>query len=435
MKYWLCAVLALSFACNESFEPVVDVPDAPENGIQLIFKQITVPAGADIEFCTYFNLETAEMLATAGGRAFDDELNQLDEAFLLQDMTVNNVDLYDPEIAIERVEITASEGLHHVQLLALENDQWDYEDRHIFECGVDLFGGPLTGDVEPLFFTSLPDYSVQYDPGTARILKRTTDIEDTSLTRGTQMLYNFHYLNASDKDIVAEVVVNFHTVDRSTVVHPIRSAWWNYVYFEASAQGPSETDASGSFLTDVNLVGMTSHQHEFGAKFSYSRGGEEIYSNTTWAEPEYLKFPSNTILPVGEPLDFHCEWNNPSAEHRYFGLQADDEMCTAIVEFHPVDEEAAEAVLEAQRIEAEMNPDQGPFGTDGVTLEAFSPFPPELVEQIGDDPNNLLDVLDRDIMCGITKNLKELEDQYGRSPETLGQLQQMADFMAETCGL
>ena len=38
-------------------------PDAPEVGVQLLLKRVTIQPGEDIEFCTYFNLETPEMLA------------------------------------------------------------------------------------------------------------------------------------------------------------------------------------------------------------------------------------------------------------------------------------------------------------------------------------------------------------------------------------
>jgi len=439
MKIWGLLCLVLLAGCEDDFKPVVDIIPAPEEGVQLLFKQITIQPGEDIEFCTYFNLESAETLSALGAKAFDKDGMRLDSPFLLQDMIVNNVDLDAQELAINKIEIVASPGLHHVQLLALENDSNDFDERHIFECGQDLFGGPLTGDVEPLFFTSLPDYAVEYQPGTARILKRTeVDIQDETRTRGPQLLYNFHYLNASDEPIEAEVLVNFHMVDRSTVVHPVRSAWWNFVYFDALPNETVTVDATGSFKVDVNLVGMTSHQHEIGKKFTYSMGGEQIYENNTWAEPDYLTFPANTILAAGEPLDFTCEWFNPFKESRYFGLQADDEMCTAIVEYHPVDEDAAAALLEQLRLDQKKNggggAGEGFFG-NGVSLENFVPLPAELVEQLRENPDSAVDILNGPIMCGIAANMKEMEEQYGRSPDTLADLQMLVDILGAFCGL
>ncbi len=428
--------LSLLVACGSGDEPTSDLPDPPDEGIQLVFKPVTIRPGEDREFCTYFNLESADILAANDGTAFDDDGNELDDPFLLEEMTVNGVDLEDDEIAIERVEIVASDGLHHVQLLALENDTLDYDERHIFACGIDLFGGPLTGDIEPLFFTSLKDYSVGYEPGTARVLHRSVDIDDETQTRGAQLLYNFHYLNPTDDEMTAEVVVNLHTVDRSTVVHPIRSAWWNYVYFKAAAQARSEIDAHGSFLVDVNLVGITSHQHETGDTFTYTRGGQEIYKNTSWSEPLYKTFPADTVLPAGEILDFNCKWNNRNPENRFFGLQADDEMCTAIVEYHPVDEAEAEALLQSQRDQQEkLGTEEDPTGGVLVTLESFLPFPDELLEQIEADPEGALDVIDEEIMCGIAANFKEMEDQYGRSPSQLDDLQEVVDLLAGVCDL
>jgi hypothetical protein len=405
-------------------------------GIQLRFKPVTIDPGEDREFCTYFNLETEELLAANGAQAFDDDGNPLDDPFVLEGMTVNGVNLQADEIAIDKIEIVASEGLHHVQLLAIENDVRDYDERHIFACGVDLFGGPLTGDVEPLFFTSLKDYAVAYEPGTARVLKRSADIDDATKVRAPQLLYNFHYLNATDAPATAEVVVNLHTTNRASVVHPIRSAWWNYVYFNAAGGTSSEVNAYGSFLVDVNLVGITSHQHEMGDTFSYSRGGQEIYRNTAWDEPLYKSFPEGTVLPAGERLDFHCTWNNYTREDRFFGLQADDEMCTAIVEYHPVDEQEAEDLLQSQRdLQEELGTEEDPTGGVLVTLEDFLPLPQEILDAFEDDPQGGLDVVDTDIMCGIAKNFKEMEGKYGRSPSQVEDLQEIVDLLTDACDL
>jgi hypothetical protein len=70
-----------------------------------------------------------------------------------------------------------------------------------------------------------------------------------------------------------------------------------------------------------------------------------------------------------------------------------------------------------------------------VSLEHFLPVPQELVDELAQNEGSPFDVLDEDIMCGIARNLKEMEAQYGRSPDNLSSLQTMADFMAEACGL
>src|SRR5262245_35092752 len=133
---WGLFALTLSMGCGgEDFKPIIDVPDAPETGVQLLFEQVTIQPGEDIEFCTYFNLETAKTLDELDAEAFDKEGHRLDDPFLLQHLIVNNVDLDAEELAIGEVEIVASPGLHHVQLLALENDTYDYDESHIFECG------------------------------------------------------------------------------------------------------------------------------------------------------------------------------------------------------------------------------------------------------------------------------------------------------------
>ncbi len=413
-------------ACGANTEPEPEPfvpPDPPPIGLQLHMKPITIAPGEDVEFCTYFNLDLPQTLTAT------------DRPFLLQDLVANGIDPEADEIAVGKIDVKGAPGLHHIQILALEKDLEDVEDRHIFECAIDLFGGPLTGDVDPLFFTSLNDFSVEYPPGVARVLKR-VDARDRpeGVKRGTQLLYNFHYLNVTEKPITAEVVVNLHTVPVETVEHPVRSAWWNYVYFEATAGQKSVADAKGSFLVDVNLVGMTSHLHELGTLFTYEKGGEEIYSNNDWAEPDYLNFDAGTVLPKGEEIKFHCEWDNPHSASRYFGLQADDEMCTAIIEYYPVDEAEAEALLESQR-EANMQMGGSPFSGSPVTLESFVPFPEDLLQQIAQDPDNAFDYLDQDIICGIALNLKQMERQYGESPELLNSIQPLIEFLEPICRL
>ena len=415
-------LLLLLLSCSK--ETTFEAPEPPPIGFQIHLEPVTIAPGEDKEFCTYFNLDTPEELAAEG------------KPFLLQDLVINQIDPTAQEIAVNRIDVRGAPGLHHIQILAIENDLEDVEDRHIFECAIDLFGGPLTGDVEPLFFTSRSDLAVVYPEGAARVLKRVPALEDETKTktRGAQLLYNFHYLNPTLEPIEAEVVVNLHVVPRETIVHPVRSAWWNYVYFDVEPNQTSTTAGHGSFLVDVNLVGMTSHQHELGSLFTYTVGGEEIYRAEDWGEPEYLTFAEPRFVPKGEQVHFGCEWENTFGSNRYFGQQADDEMCTAIIEYYPSDEAEAEALLEMQRLEQMMN--MGPrFEGSAVTLERFIGFPDSLLEQIVEDPDHAFEYLDEDIICGIALNLKQMERKYGRSPETLQSLQALVDFLAPICRL
>ncbi|MEQ9499916.1 MAG: hypothetical protein RIT81_23770 [Deltaproteobacteria bacterium] len=418
---WSVAALSIA-ACGETEEPF-EIPEPPPTGYQLLMPAVEIAPGEDIEFCTYFNLDD---------KAFHDANGQ---PFLLKDLITNGFDPTAEEIAIGKIEVRGAPGLHHIQILAMENDLEDIDDRHIFECAVDLFGGPLTGDVDPLFFTSLNNYAVEYPEGVARVLKRVQNRDDETQTRGTQLLYNFHYLNTTTEPITAEVVVNLHVVPRETVEHPVRSAWWNYIYFEAEPDKVSRVEAKGSFLVDVNLVGMTSHLHEMGRRFTYAIDDELVYDDKNWAEPEYKRFDDGTVLAKDNPIEFTCEWYNSAATPRYFGLQADDEMCTAIVEYYPVDEAEAEALLEQQRMDAEMNGGGGPFRGDIVTLERFLGFPEELIQEISERPEDAFEILDSDIICGIAFNLKQMERQYGSSPEILTSLQGLLEFLEEPCRL
>lgn len=417
----LLAISALSLACGEVDE--FTVPPPPAIGVQIQLQPVTIQPGEDLEFCTYFNLETP-------ARA-----RELGRSLLVKDVVVNGVNLESDTIAFDRIEVYGAPGLHHIQVLHLANDTEDSANKHILECAVDLFGGPLTGDVDPLFFTSRNAYEVHYPHGVARVLQRVTDKDDPAKVtkRGPQLLYNFHYVNPTEEPITAEVAVNLSTVDPKTVVHRVESAWWNYVYFKVQNGAQVTADAHGSFRTDVALVGLTSHQHRTGTLFTYDRGGTELYRNTRWAEPEYQYFPEGTVLRKDEPLGFRCQWDNQSGRDLYFGLQADDEMCTAIVEYYPTDPLEAERVLAALRME-HGDDRETPFSSP-ISLEQFLAFPDEVVARLENDPGHALDILDHDIICGIATNMKEMERQYGRPPDTLRSLSLLVEFLAPVCDL
>lgn len=413
---------ALLFAACGQPDMLV-IPDPPPIGFQVHLAPVTIDPGKDVEFCTYFNLDMKEQLDAEG------------KPFLLKELIANGVDPLADEIAINRIEVRGAPGLHHIQILSMGNDLEDVADKHIFECAVDLFGGPLTGDVDPIFFTQLDETNIEYTAGVGRVLHRVPDKDDATKTRGAQMLYNFHYLNPTEKPLTAEVVVNLHVVPKETITHPVRSAWWNYLYFESTAGKESHVDATGSFLVDVNLVSMTSHQHETGVDFTYGLAGQTVYENRDWSEPRYLRFEGEHIVHKDEPVNFRCTWNNSTVGNRYFGLQADDEMCTAIIEYYAVDEAGAEALLESQRAANEMNPDRGPFEGEPVTLEHFLGFPEELISMVTADPDHAFDVLDKNIICGIGINLKQMERQYGMDSGALLSLGSLLEFLTPICRL
>jgi hypothetical protein len=430
----------LLVCCGKGTVPFVP-PPPPPIGFQVHMNPRVIMPGEELEACTYFNLD------------LPDELAALNEPQEVESLTANGVDATAPAVAVKKIEVKDAVGLHHIQILQLANDVEDRQNVSIFDCAVDLFGGPLTGKVEPLFFTSRNDYSVEYEPGVARLLKRVPYMKDVAAmtsstsstssvaqhqvrTRGAQLLYNFHYINASDQPITAETVVNLYTVDPSTVVHPVRSAWWNYIYFNDKSQLASTIDAHGSFLVDVNLVGVTSHQHKTGTDFTYTRAdGTQIYKNPNWAEPFYQAFPPGTKVPTGEQINFRCQWFNPFIGDRFFGLEADDEMCTAILEYYALDEAAADALLAMQQMNTMGHIRGNPFGAELVSLEKFYPIPDDVIQKIMMDPQHATMYVDHDIICGIAYNVKKLEIKYGKPADVLHSLELLLVYLGPMCGL
>src|SRR5688572_7974086 len=114
-------MLGLVSCAGEEVAPF-EVPEPLPIGFQLYLRPITILPGDDIEFCTYFNLDTPEQLAMEGN------------PFLLEDLVVNAIDPSAQEIAVNRIDVRGAAGLHHIQILAIEKDLEDVEDKYIFEC-------------------------------------------------------------------------------------------------------------------------------------------------------------------------------------------------------------------------------------------------------------------------------------------------------------
>ena len=66
-------------------------------------------------------------------------------------------------------------------------------------------------------------------------------------------------------------------------------------------------------------------------------------------------------------------------------------------------------------------------------MENFVGIPEDVIQALlsTDDP---FEVLDRDIMCGMGANLKEMERQYGKS-SSIRSLQTMLEFLEPICRL
>ena len=76
-----------------------------------------------------------------------------------------------------------------------------------------------------------------------------------------------------------------------------------------------------------------------------------------------------------------------------------------------------------------------PFESDPVSLERFLGFPEHVLQEIAAHPDMAEQIVDKEIVCGIAINLKEMEMQYGMAPDTLRSLQVVLDYLSPLCRL
>lgn len=148
---------------------------------------------------------------------------------------------------------------------------------------------------------------------------------------GQFLVFNYHYLNATDGDLQARAAVNFHTVDAADVQHvAVDFGFYNF----AITIPPGETasfEKTCTFSHDVVIHKLTRHTHQWGTDFNvwWSGGpqdGELIFTTPTYEENDHI-FPAPITVPAGQGFRFECNYDNDTDYTLRFGTKATDEMC------------------------------------------------------------------------------------------------------------
>lgn len=258
----------------------------PDNGFQVQSQGTMIAAGEDVEYC-----EVVQLPGTAADTYY-----------------------------VNKLESKMTNGSHHLIVVAVEpgsNTESGLEVGQRVNCvGPGGFGEDLI-DVTG----SQTIYDVDAFPqGVGRVY------------RGGQFLvFNYHYLNATEAALPARAAVNFHLTDAADVEHVAV----DFGFYNLSINTPPGESRSFTktcyFNEDVMVHKLTRHTHKWGTDFTvwYAGGpsdGEQIFTTPTYEDNDHI-FPAPIMVPAGQGFTFECSYFNDTDDTLGFGTKATDEMC------------------------------------------------------------------------------------------------------------
>jgi len=268
-------------SCDE--EPCLAVP---EYGFQIRDQGTTIHSTEDVEYC--------EVVVMPGDESDVYYINGFDSAM--------------------------TRGSHHLIVAAVipgsQTDQNATPGDRVSCVGPDGFGGDLldvTGQQLPYHQDAFPD-------GVGRIYHG-----------GQKLIFDYHYLNATDGDLQARGAVNFYTADASCVEKVAESAGF-YNFFIPTPMGETSSfTKSCTFNQDVMVYKLSRHTHQWGTAFpvKYKGGandGDLIFTSPSYEDPDYT-FDEPVLFKAGEGFTWTCNYDNTSDHDLMFGPNATDEMC------------------------------------------------------------------------------------------------------------
>jgi hypothetical protein len=218
---------------------------------------------------------------------------------------------------VQAFESHMAPGSHH--LLLFYNDK--PKDSSVYPCsGLEFSPTP--------YGAQQPDAMVVYPDGIGALVK------------GTQGFHlNMHYLNASMKDLTAQVTIIFHKAKPGSVTQHAGLFFFNNVSGIDVPAGTQETvTATCSFPSAVNLLYGVAHMHRFSTQMTATMNGQQIYQTDSWEASPLQHWDPPLQAAAGTQLTWSSTINNTGGTTLTFGESAmSNEMSIFDGQYYPAD--------------------------------------------------------------------------------------------------
>lgn len=269
--------------CNEnSTDPKIG---PPSRGVQTHIEKFTIDPGKETEKCAYFKLDN------------------------------------DEELYINGFEMSARTGLHHSNVMVVGTS--------IQDKTTDCFGIPEDVMNNPAAFPRPVYQSSTQVPSETVTLPRGVAVK---IAPRQQVVYNYHYLNATSEPIEGEIYLNFHSIDPAGLTAEANIAVIGTLDIHIPPRGTQTTGTRCQFEKDVQLGSLSPHTHQKGKRLTVrriggDRDGETLLETTEWNNPESASFDPPLLIAKGEGIEIECEYLNDTDEEITFGPTSKHEMC------------------------------------------------------------------------------------------------------------
>jgi hypothetical protein len=296
----LVAALAACSSGTKSVEPLEEhrVPTglddlvAPDDGFQLRSVGADIAPGEDVEYC-----EIGELPGDPSETYY-----------------VKSIELANAKFSHHLVVATAKPGSAADARLR----ELDIGDK--VTCNGANFEWPEEGLVG-LASAQTPYFSLGFPDGVG-----------TVLSGNERVVFDYHYVNTSDKSVRAESAFNVHVVDGASIEHIATAfSFFNFT-IDIPAHAQKSFTAESHFTEDLKVANLVRHTHEHGRDFSvwYSGGpndGEHIWTSGDWKHDTLHDFPEPITVNAGDGFRFSCDFENQGDAPLRYGIKGTDEMC------------------------------------------------------------------------------------------------------------
>jgi hypothetical protein len=214
-------------------------------------------------------------------------------------------------------------GTHHT-VVTLDDGSVDDGSR---ECS-----NPFEGGARQIYGTGVGSVPTILEDGIA-----------IKVNAGEQIVLNLHLFNIADTELEGVSAIEVVTVDESEVEHEATSELFGKVFGLTVAPGESVQSASCTIVSDLSLVLVQPHMHQYGShlKGTITRqgGGEEVLYDRPYDFDEQAHEMKTPVIALnaGDQLTVDCTYNNTTGGTLGFGESSDDEMCFLGLLVYPSD--------------------------------------------------------------------------------------------------